>query len=317
MVSDTPDSNEHQSDRKPRMYRRGFLAAAGMGTAIVAGCVGAEGDDLFGDAGTNGDSPTGRFRLLVSDRPSAIGDFESLNVSFEKARVFRAGPNDADDNDDEVDAEADDDNGENGTDDNGDPADQHQADGPQGYVDIDLDGATADLTNLIGVRATEVADVPLEEGRYSSIQLYVQDVQGLASDEYDPDAHPSGNGSDQLPDHARNDQDDDPDDEADVADEDDDAPQELSVHVPSERLRIVRPFEIVEGEEVAFVFDINVVRRGDGQYNLLPVIGESGIAGKDVEVEEVDDTNGGPEEESPSDDDEEEENGDDDDVADE
>lgn len=43
------------------------------------------------------------------------------------------------------------------------------------------------------------------------------------------------------------------------------------------------------GESVSFVFDVNVVKRGKtGEYNLLPVISESGVAAEDVEVTEVD-----------------------------
>ncbi len=61
------------------------------------------------------------------------------------------------------------------------------------------------------------------------------------------------------------------------------------VKVPSEKLQIVRPFEVEAGETVTFVFDINVVARGNtGMYNLLPVISGSGINGEDVDVDEVD-----------------------------
>lgn len=38
------------------------------------------------------------------------------------------------------------------------------------------------------------------------------------------------------------------------------------------------------------MFDITVVGKGQtGEYNLLPVISESGVAGKDVQAREVDD----------------------------
>lgn len=63
----------------------------------------------------------------------------------------------------------------------------------------------------------------------------------------------------------------------------------VDVMVPSNRLRIIKPFEIGDGEELNFVFDINVIQKGpQGGYNLLPVIGKSGVAGEDVAVEEVD-----------------------------
>lgn len=61
------------------------------------------------------------------------------------------------------------------------------------------------------------------------------------------------------------------------------------VMVPSNRLRIIKPFEVAADEELDFVFDINVVQKGpNGGYNLLPVIGKSGVADEDVDVEEVD-----------------------------
>jgi hypothetical protein len=64
--------------------------------------------------------------------------------------------------------------------------------------------------------------------------------------------------------------------------------EEAAVKIPSGKLMLTRPFEVAAGESVDFVFDINVVKRGKGNsYNLQPVIGESGVAGKDVDVEEV------------------------------
>lgn len=64
--------------------------------------------------------------------------------------------------------------------------------------------------------------------------------------------------------------------------------EQADVKIPSERLKINKEFEIAPNSTTSFVFDINVVRRGQsGSYNLLPVISESGVAGQDVEVEEV------------------------------
>lgn len=63
----------------------------------------------------------------------------------------------------------------------------------------------------------------------------------------------------------------------------------VDVMVPSDRLRIIKPFEVGADEGLDFVFDINVIQKGPtGSYNLLPVIGKSGVASEDVEVEEVD-----------------------------
>jgi hypothetical protein len=68
----------------------------------------------------------------------------------------------------------------------------------------------------------------------------------------------------------------------------------VDVMVPSERLRIVKPFEVGAEAELDFIFDITVVQKGpSGGYNLLPVIGKSGVAGEDVEVDEVDPADSG------------------------
>ena len=62
----------------------------------------------------------------------------------------------------------------------------------------------------------------------------------------------------------------------------------VPVKLPSERLKIVKPFDVAADEPLELVFDITVVEKGkSGGYNLLPVIGESGVVGKDVEMEEV------------------------------
>jgi hypothetical protein len=61
------------------------------------------------------------------------------------------------------------------------------------------------------------------------------------------------------------------------------------VKVPSEKLQIVKPFEIAPNKTTRFVFDINVVRKGhSNEYNLLPVISKSGVVDEDVgDVEKV------------------------------
>lgn len=57
-----------------------------------------------------------------------------------------------------------------------------------------------------------------------------------------------------------------------------------SIHVPAGKLMLTKPFKVVPDETTRFVFDIKVVERGRSGYNLLPVISESGVAGKDVEM---------------------------------
>ncbi|WP_338739929.1 DUF4382 domain-containing protein [Haloplanus salilacus] len=239
------------------MRRRSFVAtAAGLGTAALAGCSGGDDGESDGDGtdggsgGSGGDgtdaggggSAVGTFRLLVSDQPAAIGDFDSLSVTLSSARVFRT---EADETVTpaavnatttatstpvtETETEADEDDGEG-----------------RGFVEFDLDGVTVDLTQVVGDRAVSVLESELEAGRYSGIELRVENAEGVV--------------------------------DGDTVD----------VMVPSDRLRIVRPFEVATDTELSFVFDINVVQKGPrGGYNLLPVIGKSGVVGEDIDVEEV------------------------------
>jgi hypothetical protein len=58
----------------------------------------------------------------------------------------------------------------------------------------------------------------------------------------------------------------------------------VDVKVPSRKLMIQDDFEISVDRTTEFVFDIQVVEKGENGYNLMPVISESGVAGKDVEI---------------------------------
>ncbi|MFA9518160.1 DUF4382 domain-containing protein [Halopenitus sp. H-Gu1] len=219
------------------MRRRSLIkTTAGLGTVLLAGCSGID------SGADDGSTESGTFRLLISDQPVAIEDFDSLDVTFSAARVFQA------DEDEEITPGV-----VNGTvnesptpssdDDTGDSEDDESG----GFVEFDLDSVTVDLTQVKGDRAVSVLEAELDEGRYSGIELRVASAEGVVDGEA------------------------------------------VDVMVPSDRLRIIKPFEIGADEELNFVFDINVVQKGPtGDYNLLPVIGKSGVAGEDVEVEEVD-----------------------------
>jgi hypothetical protein len=218
------------------MRRRALIkATGGLGAVFLAGCSG-------GDSGAADGTASGTFRLLVSDQPVAIENFDSLDVTLSTARLFRADANE------EItpgvangtatgDATPAPDSGTEGTEDSG----------GKRVVEFDLDGAVVDLTQVKGERAVSVLEDELDEGRYSGVELQVANAEGVVDGET------------------------------------------VEVMVPSEKLRIVKPFEIGADEELEFVFDINVVQRGPtGRYNLLPVVGKSGVAGEDVEREVVD-----------------------------
>ena len=216
---------------------------------------------------------SGTFRLLISERPADIGDFDRLDVSFDRARIFRAGGDDAD-NEVETDGnetesateESDTETTETGTgdeetetqvetaaeeadDDETESASEGPDDGEKrGFSVVELGGSTVDLTRVVGDKAVSGSDIPLEEGRYAKVDRYAEGVV---------DGDP------------------------------------VDVTIPSGKLQIVTPVEVVAGETLSFLFDINAVRKGQSsEYNLLPVIAESGVAGEDVEVEEVEDAEG-------------------------
>lgn len=174
----------------------GLLAAVAL-----AGCTG------------GGSTAQGSFELLVSDQRAAIGDFDSLTVTFSEARVF-TGANDS-------------------------------------METFDISGEQVDLTRVQGTAASSILNASLDTGNYSGIQLMVSDVDGVV------------NGSD------------------------------VAVKLPSERLHITKPFTVTPNSTTRFVFDIQVVLRGNQRQNqgyiLKPVISESGVVGEDVpEPEEAD-----------------------------
>ena len=252
------------------MNRRRFLAAtAGAGTVLFAGCTGNGGSDGNGDSSPSGDGGTamGTFRLLISDQPADIGDFDSLDVTLSKARVFRAADDEEDDDSDDGDGTETPEGTETaepteteeptetpeGTEpeeeeDDEDDEEDGEDDGEGGFTELDLDGETVDLTQVVGEKAISVLEGELEAGTYTKIELHASDVVGVVDGD------------------------------------------EVDVKLPSEKLQITKTFEVEEGEEVSFVFDIHVVKRGPNNgYILRPVISESGVAGEDVEVEEVED----------------------------
>lgn len=70
--------------------------------------------------------------------------------------------------------------------------------------------------------------------------------------------------------------------------------ESAAVKVPSQKLMITKPFNVSANQTTKFVFDISVVKKGPNGYNLLPVISESGVAGKDVQIREVPRSGGAP-----------------------
>ncbi|TKX82915.1 DUF4382 domain-containing protein, partial [Halorubrum sp. SS5] len=86
---------------------------------------------------------TGDFRLLISDAPADIDDFDRLDVTLDRARVFEA--RDGGDEDDEAESDGDDDGDDDESAENATDADGGDGESLNGTADQD-DGAneTAD-----------------------------------------------------------------------------------------------------------------------------------------------------------------------------
>lgn len=298
--SRTTGDDRSQNTSADGFQRREFVAlGAGVGAAMLAGCAGDGGlasggaDDSDGSDGSQ--TLTGNFRLLISDAPADIGDFDELNVTLDEARVFEAkdgddeggDDEDGDDEDGEADEEDDgsgqtgnetdeetdspDGTADEGDDESDDDADEDDED-DSGFTVVALDDATVDLTQVLGDDATAVFDGEIPAGSYEKIELEVSDVEGIVNGEA------------------------------------------VDVKLPSEKLQITNDFEVTPDEPVDFVFDINVVKRGPNNgYILRPVISGSGVAGRDVDVTEIDDDD---EDDDAEDEDAEDEDAEDDDEDD-
>ena len=260
------DPSTTETESKPpadRGVRRREVVATGVGigAALIAGCTGEAEDPSSTDAG-DAVASSGRFRLLVSDAPADIDDFEELVVTLDGARLFHADEEtETNETDEEMEAnETDEETETNETDDEemeanetddeemetNETDDDAAADTQAGFTTVEIDDATVDLTQVIGADAVSVFDGDLAEGRYAKLELNVAAAEGIVDGE------------------------------------------SVAVKVPSERLQITKPFTVRPDETVDFVFDITVVKRGQTNgYILQPVVSESGVAGRDVEMREV------------------------------
>ena len=332
MDSDGPSREREQSPNVPTVHRRRFLAVGGgVGAALLAGCTSGDGPADGGDGGPEEDGAD--FRLLVSDAPADIDDFDRLDVTLDSARIFDGGAEDDGDEPAETDEEgggagedaagatdgdgtaaegehhdeeptedhqetedgtgegtetatpAGDDESDDGADDEAGEDETDEADDPE---DGDGSGAGGDATAT--ETATATAEAPEDgedaDGRTERRRgFYVLDLEDatvdltqVVGDRAVPvfDGELSAGRYQKVELHVA--------DVEGVVDGD-----VAEVKVPSGKLQITKPFEVRAGEAVDFVFDINVVKRGrEASYNLQPVISESGVAGEDVEVEEVD-----------------------------
>jgi len=81
--SRTTDDDRSQDTSTDGFRRREFVAlGAGVSATMLAGCAGDGATSSDGSDGSDGsETLTGNFRLLISDAPADIGDFDQLNVT--------------------------------------------------------------------------------------------------------------------------------------------------------------------------------------------------------------------------------------------
>ncbi|NOQ54071.1 MAG: DUF4382 domain-containing protein [Thermoplasmata archaeon] len=98
-------------------------------------------DDKGGDGGGGSDNK-GTLMMAIAGSKDRIDDFDHLNVTFVKARIFQAVNNSTESN----------------------------------WTEVSLDNVTVDLTNLTSTNETIVANLSLDAGNYTKIELYVSKV---------------------------------------------------------------------------------------------------------------------------------------------
>ncbi|MEF8827235.1 MAG: hypothetical protein V5A27_12990, partial [Halapricum sp.] len=96
MCPKRPQAQDRSKETETAEYFRRRVLAVGAGTSVtlLAGCsTDTTGSDPDGGGSSPDDtdseaSTAGRFRLLISDQPVAIDDFDELDVSLDRARIF-------------------------------------------------------------------------------------------------------------------------------------------------------------------------------------------------------------------------------------
>ena len=239
--------------------RRHGLAAILIATLVVlAGCTGGVGpgvgpsDDTTEMATTDGGG-SGTVQFYISDQPSAIGDFEHLNVTITQVGFQQADGDEMETNETaesdgtETNETAESDGTEMNETADADDADDADADESDDWETYDVENRTVDLTRLQGANATQLTSVNVSNGTYSKVFVYVSEINATLE-----------NG------------------------------ERVNVKLPSEKLQLNTEFTVGNGEAVDFVFDITVKKAGNsGKYVLQPVVSESGTS-DDVEIRDVD-----------------------------
>lgn len=166
-----------------RRTSRTFLALGLVATLFLAGCAGGTGGpEPQGNTPTTatptagGSTPpsSGTLALYVSDQPSAIGDFQRLDVTVTAVGVHRATAGGA--------TPAGTDTVPNATSTvpaNRTAASEDETGSTAGWVVVPVANRTVDLTRLQGENATRVTNATLPAGAYNGVYLDVSNVTGV------------------------------------------------------------------------------------------------------------------------------------------
>lgn len=238
---------------------------------VLAGCAGGPGSTTTQTTTqqtttTQTAERTGTVNFYVSDRPGAIEDFASLNVTVTQIGLHRANVSESGTSDGETNESAavvvqqannttttttsnqtttTSENETTTTTTTAGDGDEKAGDGYKGksWILKDINDTTVDLTELQGENATLLGDLQVPADDYDKVFVYVKNAEGtLKSGEH------------------------------------------VDVKVPSQKLQVHSEFTVAPNETVTFVYDMMVHQAGD-KYIVRPVISQTG-AGKDVKAVE-------------------------------
>lgn len=101
------------------------------------------------DGHGKGGAEKGQLRMAIGKSRADVDAFDHLNVTFYKARVYQAVNNSTEAN----------------------------------WTEMELDNVTVDLTNLTSTNQTIVANLSLDAGNYTKVELFVSEVVGIVDGE--------------------------------------------------------------------------------------------------------------------------------------
>ena len=230
--------------------KRQFAAALVALMLVTAGC--SFGGTGPGDSGEPSDGTSvdavGTINFYISDQPGAIEDFEHLNVTISQVEFRTAGSEDEETDEDEPSPT----NNTATTSAGGTDAEE----GDDEEMDDEMDDG--------GVQRFDIDDRTVDLTRLKGENATLLEEFEVENGTYTQVRISVSDINGTLTDGSS-----------------------AEVKLPSEKLRINQRFVVGNNESVDFVYDINVVKRGNsGAYNIKPVAGQSGT---DVPINRVDD----------------------------